>query len=246
MKRGLWALAVGTALAAFGSATMAGITYDAILATPPGWYNGTSPNPNGGFTVDTESNGIEVGLRAKLRQNPNVINSSTNVYQVPAGPETSAPTRAAWNYEFSINLGKSGYTLADIQDSTLTIQDITTNGTAQTVNLLTYWSDNTGYNGSTTDAKAQLTDIGAQNSENPAFVGTSGFPLQGTYNEFAPDTYRFTLLVKNDNNNDAVLATDSIDVTVAPLPSSLWAGIALMGGLGMVIAVKRVRRQAAI
>ena len=243
MKRGLWALAVGTALAAFGSGAMADITYDASLATPPGWYNGTSPNPNGGFTVDTESNGIEVGLRAKLRQNPNVINSSTNVYQVPAGSEPGVPARAAWNYEFSINLGKSGYTLAGIQDSTLTIQDITTNGTAQTVNLLTYWTDNTGYNGSTTDAKALLTDIGAQNSENPTF---GDFPLHGSYNEFAPDTYRFTLLVKDDNNGDAVLATDSIDVTVAPLPSSLWAGIALMGGLGIVVATKRLRGQVAI
>lgn len=236
MKRGIWALAVGAALAAFGSATMAGVTYDANLATPPGWYNGTSPNPNGGFTVDTESNGIEVGLRAKLRQNPNVINSSTNVYQVPAGSEPGVPARAAWNYEFSINLGLSGYTLAEIQDSTLTIQDITTNGTPETVNLLSYWSDNSTYsnvNGV----------VGAQNSENPTF---GDFPLHATYNEFAPDTYRFTLQVKNDNNNDAVLATDSIDVTVAPLPSSLWAGIALMGGLGMVIAVKRVRRQAAI
>ena len=93
MKRGLWALAVGTALAAFGSGAMAdNVSYDQSL-TGPGWYNGTSPNPNGGFTVDTESNGIEVGLRAKLRQNPNVINSSTNVYQVPAGSEPGVPAR---------------------------------------------------------------------------------------------------------------------------------------------------------
>jgi hypothetical protein len=239
MKRGLWAFAVGTAIAAFGSATMAGnISYDASLASPPGWYNGTG-NPNGGFTIDNESNGIEVGLRAKLRQNPNVINSSTNVYQVPAGPQPGAPTRAAWNYEFSINLGSSGFTLADIQHSTLTITDITTGGTPQTVNLLTYWSDNSTYsNGNAV--------VGAQNSQNPAFTGATGFPLQGTYNEFAPDTYEFTLKVKNDNNNDAVLAQDTIDVTVAPVPSSLWAGIALMGGLGIVVATKRLRGQAAI
>ena len=233
MKRGLWALAVGTALAAFGSATMANVSYDASLASP-GWYNGTG-NPNGGFTIDTESNGIEVGLRAKLRQNPNVINSSTNVYQVPAGPQVGSPSHAAWNYEFSINLGNSGFTLADIQHSTLTITDITTNGTPQSVNLLTYWGDNSTYSN-------VHGVVGAQNSENPAF---GDFPLHSTYNELAPDTYQFTLNVINDSNG-ATLASDTIDVTVAPLPSSLWAGIALMGGLGIVVTTKRLRRQAAI
>ena len=109
MKRGFWALAVGTALAAFGSTTMAAnVSYDANLASPPGWYNGTG-NPNGGFTIDNE-NGVEVGLRAKLRQNPGVINSPSNVYLVPAGPQTGSPTHAAWNYEFSINLQGVGLT----------------------------------------------------------------------------------------------------------------------------------------
>jgi len=48
----------------------AGTVFDGSLASPsaaafPGWYNGTG-NPNGGFTIDLE-NGIELGLRVKLR-----------------------------------------------------------------------------------------------------------------------------------------------------------------------------------
>lgn len=238
MKRGLWALAVGTAMAAFGSGAMAGVSYDASLASP-GWYNGTG-NPNGGFTVDTE-NGVEVGLRAKLRQSPSVIDSPSNVYLVPAGPQPSSPTHAAWNYEFSINLSGAGLTLNDIAaKTTLTITDLTTSATA-TVNPLTYWGDNSGYGTSGKDQPAVGTDFGVQNSENAAFLD---FPLAGSYNEFAPDTYQFTLNVVN--NAGATLASDTIDVSVAPLPSSLLAGLALLGGLGIVVTAKRLRRHTAI
>lgn len=239
MKRGLWALAVGTAMAAFGSGAMAGVSYDASLASP-GWYNGTG-NPNGGFTIDNE-NGVEVGLRAKLRQSPGVIDSPSNVYLVPAGPQPGSPTHAAWNYEFSINLSGANLTLSDIiNKTTLTVTDLTTSAT-NTVNPFTQFPDYSVYgpDGKNNPADA-LTNFGAQNSENPAFAG---FPLAGSYNEFAPDTYRFTLNVID--NGGTQLASDTIDVTVAPLPSSLLGGLALLGGLGILVTAKRFRRQAAI
>src|SRR6185437_2361954 len=238
MKRGLWALAVGTALAAFGSGAMAGVSYDSSLASP-GWYNGTG-NPQGGFTVDND-NGVEVGLRAKLRQSNSVIDSPSNVYVVPGGPQSGSPTHAAWNYEFSINLSGAGFTLNDIAThTTLTITDLT-NSASATVNPLTYWGDNSGYGTGGKDQPAVPSDFGVQNSENPAF---GDFPLHGTYNDFAPDTYRFTLNVVD--NAGVQLASDSIDVIVAPLPSSLLGALALLGGLGIVVTAKRLRRTAAI
>lgn len=253
MKRGLWALAVGTALAAFGSATMAGVTYDTTLASPglgsPGWYNGTG-NPQGGFTVDNE-NSIEVGLRAKLRDSINVIDTPNNVYVVPPGAEIGVPNRAAWNYEFSIDLkgaldgNGNQLTLDEISDNTrLTITDITpSTPVSATVNPLKYWNDDAGFSSSGKDTytPGSSSDFGAQNSENPIF---GDFPLHSTYNEFAADTYEITLTVID--NSGKLLGSDTIDVVVAPLPSSLLAGLALLGGLGIVVAAKRLRRTAAI
>src|SRR5690348_3893189 len=102
--------AATAALAIAGSMqAQATTTFDQTLALPAtgaaeSWYNG-SGNPQGGFTVATD-NGIELGLRAKLRQSPNVIHTSNNVYTVQTGLQD--PGHALWNYEFSIDLGPNG------------------------------------------------------------------------------------------------------------------------------------------
>jgi hypothetical protein len=68
-----------------------------------------SGNANGGFTVD-QSNGVELGLRGKLRHNAsgqpeNTFNSNGDgTYSFTAGvaPTQSFPT-AVWSFEWSIN-----------------------------------------------------------------------------------------------------------------------------------------------
>ena len=216
---------------AASAAAMATIQYDTNLASPnnsnyPGWYDGTG-NPNGGFTVDTE-NGIELGLRVKLRQDPNVIDSPTDLYYVPVGPQPSSPTHAAWNYEFSIDLRPGGLgtlTLNDISAS-LTITDVTTGATA-TVNALSYFGDNSGYGPGGKDT-AQGTDWGSQNSENPIFAS---FPLAADYNENAVRLYRFDLTVTQ--NGGGLLASDTIFAqTETPEPSA-W--VLTLGGLGFLM-----------
>ena len=210
----------------------AALLFDQDLVSPtttpgdPGWYNGAG-NPNGGFTVDTE-NGIELGLRAKYRQDPNVINSSDNVYHVLAGLQTSpAPTtRAKWNYEFSIDLSpngvSSGFTLEDIV-AALTITNLNTLATA-TVNPITYWADNSfwGSTGETTGGDP-AGKWGAQNSENGAFAD---FPL-ASFDPNALGTYKFDLVVSNLDQQ--VLASDTILVAV-PEPATLGLlGFGLLG-----------------
>jgi hypothetical protein len=238
------------ALMLFASAALAaGITSakaDTLLASPsntgyPGWYLGTG-NPNGGFTVAT-SNGIELGLRAKLRQNGSVIHPDiTNTYTVPNGPETLAtsggvgsnPNDAAWNYEFSIDLRPldvGSLTLADITANTsLTITDLTTLAAPQSVNPLTYWGDDVGYGSLGQTSTSNGAEWGAQNSENPAFAS---FPLAG-YKLNNTDNYSFTLNV--ENTAGSLLATDTINVDVVPtpLPASVSMGLVLLGGLFVV------------
>lgn len=250
------------------------VSYDAQLASPNAdpttngvsstnlsFYDGSgNTGVQGGWTVDT-NNGIELGLRAKYRQG-GVIDSSTNLYTVPSGPETAAtgqglvPNRAAWNYEFAIDLrpgGVGSLTLGAITTS-LTIADLTT-GKSVTGDPLAYWNDNSLIGtavstGSTLNDKhtGQLaTDYAAQNSENPSF---GDFPLTAAFNgsggafgeQFnmdAADLYRFTLTVKQGNTQ---LAQDVIDVQVTPEPSTF---VLLFAGAGALLYFKR-RQSAAV
>lgn len=85
-------------------------------------------NANGGFTVDT-AQGVELGLRAKLRHDPsaggqpqNIFNSNGNgTYSFNAGAWTGAgggPTTAFWSIEYSINTNASGTTGLQLDDLT--------------------------------------------------------------------------------------------------------------------------------
>jgi len=244
MKCATFALLTAGTITLAGAASQASTVYDASVSTP-GWINGTG-NPNGGFTV-VQDNGIELGLRAKYRQNPNVIDSVDNNYSVVPGAQTNttsggngaAPTRAAWNYEFSINLnptnaGSGFLTLNDIT-AALTISD--THGHSATVNPLAYWGDNTGFGPSGKTTPAAANNWLAQNSENPKF---GDFPLAAFYDMNAPDTYTFKLDVSGPSG---ALASDTINVTVVPTPAAAWGGFAMLGGLGLVAGVKRLRRE---
>lgn len=82
-----------------------------------------SGNLNGSFTTD-RNNGVELGLRGKLRHNgsgspENTFNSNgdgTYTFQPIVAPTQSSPT-AEWSFEWSINSdydGTSGYNLNDL------------------------------------------------------------------------------------------------------------------------------------
>ena len=209
-------------------------TFDTTLASPdsnpatadtgatsnPSWYNG-SGNPQGGWTTDT-ANGIEVGLRAKIRGGAE-IDTPTDTYYVPPGSGGS-PLGALWNYEFSIDLNPGGgvppYTLANIlADTTLEIKDLT-NPSTVIIDPLTFWTDNTkfGSPGSTSTQTDKhggailATDYGVQNSENLLF-GNPGFDTN------APDVYQFTLTVRDSPTH--VLASTEMKVNVTPEPSAI-------------------------
>jgi hypothetical protein len=202
-------------------ASAGNITFDQNLPSP-GWFDG-SGNPNGGFTLDSE-NGIVLGLRIKERQNPNVIDTPTDIYTVPTGPEPGSPTHAYWNYEFAIfdpNL------LTDTLSLTITY---VTGGQTATVNPETYWNDDSGVGpgGQTTGLVAG--DTAAENSENPIF---SDFPLAAIYNENTPGVYEFEL--KDVSSNGALLAdvTAFANVTT-PEPATFGLLGSALFGIGLL------------
>ena len=99
---------------AFGCGTAnAALSFDQNVT--PGIIFGNG-NANGGFTVDS-SNGIELGLRGKLRHDAagapqNIFNSNGDgTYSFAAGvaPTQASPT-AVWSVEYSINTNTSGTT----------------------------------------------------------------------------------------------------------------------------------------
>ena len=86
------------------SPAKAGVVYDADLVSPGVYYG--SGNTNGHFVVDNE-NGVEIGFRAKLYAVGN-ISPTGNLYQVSTG--LYSPSRALWNFDFSVNPGAQSLT----------------------------------------------------------------------------------------------------------------------------------------
>ena len=212
---------VALILAACGTAAQA-----ASLASPGVYYGAGNVNSN--FTV--ASSGIELGLRASLRQNPADVTTVGNTYFVPAGAQTDITSggnganasRAAWNYDFSVNT--NGVDLS-VYSFSMTISD--THG-----NTRTFDPSAIG------DNALSPTGFGFQNSENPVFSSVFVSP----YNMNAADTYTISL----DAYNKAwgYHTTDTINVNVSgdpaaaaaavPVPAAAYAGFSMLGGLGLV------------
>lgn len=110
--------------------TMAATFYDEDVT--PDFIDGTD-NPNGSFTVDRE-NGIEIGLRAKLRHDANgdpqaIYNSNgdgTYTFMAGVAPTQSSDT-AVWSFEWSINTDFEGTEDRKLEDLSylLTLADST-------------------------------------------------------------------------------------------------------------------------
>lgn len=76
---------------------------DTNLSVP---FNVGSGNTNQHFAVDSE-NGVEVGLKAKLRFVGDVTPTG-NIYNVPTGYQASPATYANWNFDFSVLIPPTG------------------------------------------------------------------------------------------------------------------------------------------
>lgn len=205
---GLITLGTALALTSFVGSASAGVTFDQNLAS--GWTQGSGTS-NGHFAVDTEANGVELGLRASIRY-VGPITPTGNLYTAPVG---FASGGALWNFEFSVNPGS--------WVGTHSLLTITGPGGVLAFDP-TLIGDNTPLGGPFD-----------QNSENLSFF--PGAPLN--FNPFASGIYTFDL--KLFSRDDVQLGEVSIQVNAVPEPSTWAMLILGFAGIGFMAYRRKSR-----
>lgn len=191
-------------------------------------------NANGSFTVD-QANGVELGLRAKLRHNAsgapeNTFNSNgdgTYTFNAGVAPTQLSPT-AEWSFEWSINSNFDG-SGSNLNSLTYSLAMTSSTGSSfaafDPINQ-SFMDHSIGNNMTTesTDFKAtnetEYADLianynVAQNSWKPHWFAS---PFDPTL----PGTYNFTLTASNG-------ASTSMTVNVVPEPATM--ALLALGGL---------------
>jgi hypothetical protein len=210
---GLIAIGATLALTSFVSSASAVVTLDQNLAS--GWFQGTGTS-NGHFAVDTEANGVELGLRASIRF-VGPITPTGNLYIAPVG--STPPGRALWNFEFSVNPG--------LLEGTHSLLTITGPGGISVLDPQTSFGGNAPVGGTF-----------YQNSEN------LGFAVFGPLN-FNPNANGlYTIDLKLFSAGNEQLGEVSIQVNAVPEPST-WAML-ILGFAGIGFMAYRRKLQPAV
>ncbi len=235
-------------------ATAGSVTPNVIMGTGVG---------NGGWTLDRQ-NGVELGLRGKLRHNASGLPENTYnwdgvdtyLFNPGVAPTQSFPT-AEWSFEWSINSSWDGTSGDSLNSLTYELSMTSSTGTSITgfdpINDLNpgvglyYWDHSIGDNSTLQSAGVEAVDVAdyagliasnnvAQNSWKPSWFVTGFDPtVTGSY-DFVLEAFNLQgLSVARTGMTVQVGPTAAV-----PLPSAAWMGLALLGGLGFV---RRIRRK---
>jgi hypothetical protein len=215
-----------------------------------------SGNANGSFTTD-RADGVELGLRAKLRHNAlgapeNTFNSNgdgTYFFQPGVAPTQAFPT-AVWSFEWSINSDYDGSSALALDDLTYELSMTSTTGASISTfdpingvnpgNAMVFWDHSVGTNATGNGAGVEATDATnyasliagnnlAQNSWKPHWFA-------GGFDPTESGIYSFTLSAFSGLNQ---IASTTMQVNVVPEPATL----ALVGlGLASFFVVRRRSR----
>jgi hypothetical protein len=255
-------LALGSAALAVPAAAVT--TYDDVVTNAVIFGAG---NANGGFTVD-RSNGVELGLRAKLRfdasnQPQNVYNSNGDgTYTFPAGQPVGggfgfapgSPSTAVWNFEWSINTNYDGSTSLFLDDLTYRIgidfdPTVGTNFLAFDPIHVPVWDHSIGTNATASGAGVETnvpatyaaliaSNNLAQNSWNIEFFDDAGAGFPFDAN--ADGHYKFTLAAFDSSGAEVARTTIQIQNGAAPVPEP---SATLLFAVSLAVAGRAVRRR---
>ena len=235
------------------TAADAAIVFDANVTPDVIFGDG---NANGSFTVD-RANGVELGLRAKLRHDAggspqNIFNSNgdgTYTFSPGVAPTQSFPT-AEWSFEWTINTdynNSSGWDLDDLTyELAMTSNVVVSMPTFDPINDTNIglapprvqWDHSIGDN-TTTEA----TDLVIPNSANDeagylANIAANNVAQQSwkphwtvpSFNPNSGGTYDFTLKAFSGSTE---VASTAMSVIVIPTPAAAFGALPLLGVLGI-------------
>lgn len=236
---------VGAVMAS--GAQAANITPDTIFG---------SGNANGAFTVG-DANGVEIGLRGKLRYN--TLGSPESTYNYDGGDtytfavsDGNAPSnRSIFNWDWSINTTGSGKQLDDFTYSMSIDFDPTVNvGAASFDPINVAFADHAiGTNATPNDGGVEATDASSYAALIAANTVTQnswnlGFFLALAPAGFDPQTEGLYTISLSAFDTNGLVSSSSIDIqygNVAPIP--VPAALPLMaGGLALLGLFTRRRR----
>jgi VCBS repeat-containing protein len=189
----------------------------AFNATLANGFNVGTGNASTGFVIDTNPDGIEVGLKAKEAYLGNDLSPDMVTYHAVAGagqqsaaPGNINPLRAKWNIEYSIDLTGSGKTIGDF-DVKLALD--TDPGEADSGFVLDF-NAIPGYGTEQQAAVSGLTVL--QDSQNLGFDFWDAFFTDFGFDPRMPGEYRFTLTVNDPASDGALVGETTIVVDVQP------------------------------
>ena len=257
MRRRITFLTLVASCCLVGSSAIASVQYDATVTKEAIWGLG---NSNRGFTVvQDQDNGIELGLRAKLRYpSPDdsvagIMSQGNGTYgNFPAGGFGSGGNFASWNIDWSINSNYNGsganldaytYTLQIDQDPGWNATFTNAYFASDPINGLG-WADHS-FGDNTTDqsagAEAPLLDsttYGNLVTTSNLVQNSFNFQFFDLTNWFDPTVDgRYTVQLTAFDQAGTQLAQNTIHVQVGngvvPEPASLltWGGIISCVGL---------------